>query len=100
MPNEVTIAYAIIIAIVYSLVFFAKKKLNKETPQEFDPIKFTSTLVVGAAIGVAFYLGDIAITAEAIEAQLLAYGTVIWVVESIVKIIVRALRHRATPVPT
>lgn len=87
-----TIAYAIVSALIYSIVFFAKKRLRKEDPTKFDPIKLVSTLIVGAVIGAGFYLGNFAITALAIETQLLAYGMVIALVESIVKILWRGLQ--------
>lgn len=94
MPTEATIAYAVISALIYSIVFFAKKRLNKESPAEFDPTKLVSTLIVGVVIGIGFYLGNVDITALAIETQLLAYGMVIALVESGLKIVWRVLHRK------
>ncbi len=87
-----TIGYAIIAALVYSVVFFAKHHL-KDKPESFDWQKLGATLIVGAVIGGMFYLGDLAITAEAVEAQLIAYVGIVAIVESVIKIVVRAVER-------
>lgn len=87
-----TIGYAIIAALVYSVVFFAKHRL-KDKPESFDWQKLCATLIVGAVIGAIFYLGDLTITAEAVETQLIAYVSIVAIVESVIKIVIRAVER-------
>ena len=89
-----TVGIAVISALVYSVIFYCKKAMKPDKPPEFDYMKLASTLIVGLIIGIAFCLSGLAITAEAIEVQLIAYAGVVALVESILKIIYRAVFER------
>lgn len=86
-----TIGYAVLAALIYSVVFFAKHHFKPGKPESFDPAKLGATLIVGAVIGVIFYAGGVPITAEAIEIQLGIYISIVALVENVLKIIVRVL---------
>lgn len=86
-----TVLIAILSALIYSVVFFAKHHLT-DKPESLDPAKLGATLITGAILGTIFYAGGLAITAEAIETQLIAYVSVVAIVESVLKIIYRSLK--------
>ena len=87
-----TVAYAIVAALAYSLIFYVKKAVREKNPPEFDYTKLGATLVVGLVIGIVFYIGGVPIATEAVETQLIAYAGVVALVESILKLIYRAIK--------
>jgi hypothetical protein len=88
--DYLTILIAVGSALIYGLVFYAKA-LVKDGAQ-FEPVKFFSTLLVGAAVGVALVLAGNPLSQEAIEAQLLANAAVVALVETLVKIVWEAVK--------
>jgi len=89
-----TIGYAILAAIVYSVIFYGKKHFKPDNPDSFDMVKFTATVIIGAIIGIVFYVGGLPPTAEAVEIQLGAYAGIVALTETILKTIYRILRPR------
>jgi len=85
------ILYAVLAAIVYALVWYAKSWATTQPPEPFNSAKFLATLIVGAAVGVALAVTGNPITKESIETQLLAYIAVISLVETLLKMILAKL---------
>jgi hypothetical protein len=88
--DYMTILIAVFAAIIYSLVFYAKALVKDG--DKFDPVKFFSTLIVGAAIGIALSLAKNPFSQEALEAQLAIYASTIALVETILKIVWEAVK--------
>ena len=84
----------ILTAIVYSIVFYAKKKMKRDNPQKFHKGKFFATVVVGACVGASFGLNGVDITAGTVESTLAAYTGVIALTESMIKSIWRWYDNR------
>jgi len=89
-----TIGYAVLAALIYSLVFYAKHHLNEVVSEPFEPTKLGATLIIGAIIGVIFHVGNVPITAASVEIQLFAYAGFVGVVESVLKAIYRAIKEK------
>lgn len=89
-----TIGYAILAAVIYSMIFYAKKHFKPDKPESFDMAKLGATVVIGAIIGIVFHVSGLALTGEAVEIQLGAYVSVVALTETILKTIYRVLRPR------
>jgi Kef-type K+ transport system membrane component KefB len=89
--DYIVVLYAIIAALGYALVFYAKTWAQTQPPEAFNYTKFGATLILGCAVGVALAVTGNPITKEAIETQLLAYGAVTALVETILKTILSKL---------
>lgn len=87
--DYVVVLYAVIAAVVYALVWYAKTWAT--APEPFNYTKFIATLIVGAFVGLVASFAGNPITKEAIETQLLAYGAVTALVETILKTILSKL---------
>jgi len=79
-----TIMLAVLSAIVYAVVAYAKTQ-----KEEFDALKFSATIIVGAIVGFAFAITDTPIAQASIETQLVAYVGVIVIVENVLKAVYR-----------
>ncbi len=90
-----TVGIAILSALIYSVVFYAKHYFKPGKPEPFDPTKLGATLLVGAVLGVIFYAGGVGITAEAVEMQLIAYAGIVALVESVLKLVYRGIKKIA-----
>jgi|Deesub1362A_J573_1020465.scaffolds.fasta_scaffold00652_15 RsiW-degrading membrane proteinase PrsW (M82 family) len=86
-----TILTAVLAAIVYSMSMYIKKAINTEEPQDFDTVKFSSTVVVGAIVGAVMHMSGVPITEESFQNQFIAYAGLVALVENILKILKRAL---------
>jgi hypothetical protein len=75
-------------ALVYSFLFYAKKRAGKDK-QTLEPKKLTATLVVGAAIGGFYAYYGIPIDKPTIMEQLATYGGTIALVEAGIKTVYR-----------
>ena len=82
---------AIISAVVYSLSMYVKKHLNPDNPQNFDTVKFITTVIWGVLIGGFLAISGLPVTEMSVEEQFLAYAGLIAITENIVKSILRAL---------
>jgi len=89
-----TIGYAILAAVIYSVIFFGKKHFKPDNPESFDLVKLGATVIIGAIIGIVFHFSDLAITAEAVEIQLGLYVSIVALTETILKTIYRILKPR------
>ena len=87
-----TILIALISAIVYAGSMFLKKNVDPDNPQDFDAIKFVSTLVVSVIIAATLVAaGTTTVTEATMETQLVAYSGLIALVENVLKILIRKL---------
>jgi predicted cation transporter len=76
MEPTLTLAYAIIAAIVYSATFWIKKKASEE-PESFSWSKFAVTIAFGVGIGLAMYASGQPITEVGIWDQIATYFALI-----------------------
>lgn len=76
-------------AIVYSLVFMLKSQQDGE---KLDVFKFATTAIIGFVIGVLMYGAGIPITEQDIGVQLVTYAGLTAIVESVLKIVWRAVK--------
>ena len=75
----------ILIAAVAGFVYAGSHYLHKN--QSFDPVKFLSTVLTGAVIGIVLEFLGYALTEEAIAVQLGAYTALTAYIENTLKII-------------
>ena len=89
-----TILIALVSAIVYAGSMFLKKNVDPGNPQDFDAIKFVSTLVVSVIIAATMIASNVTtITESMIETQLIAYTGLIALVENVLKILIRKFNN-------
>lgn len=86
------ILLAVVASLVYAVIFYAKNHFKPEQPESFDPFKFGAVIVVGVCVGIGFALSGLPITKESVWLQLGEYGSVVALVETILKIIVRGIK--------
>jgi len=89
MTGVETVLIAVLAAAIYSATSYLKKHM-KDDPENFDPVKFAATLIVGAIVGFSMWTSGIPITQEAVETQLVAYAGLVAIVENVIKVIYRA----------
>ena len=71
---------------LYSVIWWSTKRIDPTKPDfNFDPIPLVATMVIGAGVGIAATFTGSPITQLNIENQLVAYGSVIAVLERILK---------------
>ena len=71
---------------LYSVIWWSTKRIDPTKPDfTFDPIPFAATAIIGACVGIAATFTGSPITQLNIETQLVAYGSVIAVLERILK---------------
>lgn len=80
-------------AVVYTLVFYAKKKA-KSGAESFDFKKLSATLVVGAIVGGFYSYYGMPITEANITEKLVTYTGTIALVESFIKMAYRQVKQR------
>ena len=97
--DVMVIIYAVIAAIIYSLIWYAKTWATTQPPEPFSYTKFAATLVVGAGVGVFFWLTNNPITIDTVSDQLFVYGAVVAVVETILKSILAKLNLKYPGMP-
>ena len=85
-----TILIAILSAIFYTFIFYAKKMAD----QDFDKRKLLFTYIVGLIIGIVMWYYNLPITQLAVEQQIFAYAGMIAIGESAFKGIYRWLKRR------
>lgn len=88
MSDFLTLILPIVAAILTASYLYVVKT-SGSTPENFDLIKFSSTVIVGTGIGVFAYVGNVPITADNIGFQLVALSGLIIVVENGIKLVVR-----------
>lgn len=76
-------------ALVYSFLFYAKKRAGKDS-QTLDVRKLAATLIVGAVIGVFYGYYGIPIDEPTVMEQLATYAGTIALVESVLKLVYRS----------
>ena len=91
------IVLAIISGISYSLYWYVNKVLDPTTPvkwTDIDPYPVVATALVGAFIGAFMFFSNVEITQISFEAQFLAYGALVAIVERGIRTIVRVMKDR------
>jgi len=84
-----TIVYAFIGAVIYAGSFYLK---NRQADEDFDPVKFASTLIVGLIVGCVSYVTGSPITEQTVYEQLIAYAGITVLVETWIKALVRGFK--------
>lgn len=80
---------------LYSIIWWSTKRIDPTKPDfSFDPISLVATMVIGAGVGIAATFTGSPITQLNIETQLVAYGSVIAVLERILKTLYNYLENR------
>lgn len=93
MVELITVGYAVLAAIIYAVFGY----LKSTTQEGFQPVKFISTIAIGAIIGIVFAFGGLEVTQEAVAIQLAAYAGMTAVIEDIVKSIWRRIFPEPAP---
>ena len=87
-----TVAQTVGAAVVYSLLFYLKKKAGDTNGDvSFDYYKIGATIVVGAFVGVSYALAGSPLDSEALTTQLVAMGGTVALVEGVLKTVYRAV---------
>lgn len=84
------------LAAVYSVVFYSKKRANETNFEDFNTSKFMATVVVGAIVGAGFAMLGLEVSADTIELTLASYVGVIAIVESLLKVVWRTFNVDST----
>ena len=80
---------------LYSVIWWSTKRIDPTKPDfSFDPIPLVATMVIGAGVGIAATFTGSPITQLNIETQLVAYGSVIAVLERILKTLYNYLENK------
>ncbi len=80
---------------LYSVIWWSTKRIDPTKPDfNFDPIQLIATMVIGAGVGIAATFTGSPITQMSIETQLVAYGSVIAVLERILKTLYNYLENK------
>jgi len=89
------ILIACITGALYSVIWWSTKRIDPTKPDfSFDPISLVATMVIGAGVGIAATFTGSPITQLNIETQLVAYGSVIAVLERILKTLYNYLENK------
>lgn len=80
---------------VYGLLFWAKVRVDPDDPTSFDVVKFSTTMLLAAAIGVGFELGGIDPTFEHYVYVIMAFGGAVGMIEAGLKALIRGDRYAA-----
>lgn len=79
-------------ALVYSLLFYVKKRANKSS-ENFNPKKLAATLVVGGCIGLMYGYYGMPIDQPTISEMLVTYAGTIALVQSAIQAIYRQTKN-------
>ena len=89
------ILIACITGALYSVIWWSTKRIDPTKPDfSFDPIQLVATVIIGAFVGVMAAYSGSEITQMSIETQLVAYGSVIAVLERILKTVYNYLENK------
>ena len=89
------ILIACITGALYSVIWWSTKRIDPTKPDfSFDPIQLVATVIIGAFVGVMAAYSGSEITQMSIETQLAAYGSVIAVLERILKTLYNYLENK------
>jgi di/tricarboxylate transporter len=80
---------------LYSIIWWSTKRIDPTKPDvSFDPIPLVATVIIGAFVGVMAAYSGSEITQMSVETQLVAYGSVIAVLERILKTLYNYLENK------
>ena len=91
MSGIMTLLIAILGAIIWSLVYYAGRWATSDPATPINYAEFLSTLIVGGAVGLFFWLSDSPITMEGIQSQLVSYAAVIGFITVLLQTILKKL---------
>lgn len=80
-----TVILSIVAAMIYAGSAYLKKNLNENNPESFDAVKFLTTVVIAAGIGVVASSLGVVITEEYVALQLATYGGLTAILENLFK---------------
>lgn len=89
MNELINLIYPIVAAVFLASYLYVKQTTGS-SPEAFDLVKFSSTVIVGGGIAVFFYLTGSPISSEVIGVQLVTYAGLIVIVENGLKIFIRS----------
>jgi len=87
--EPITFVLAVFAAMIYALLGYLKSVDPEGTPEEMDWPKIAATMVLGVLIGFGLAVMDIPVTAETVAVQMLSYTGVLYLVEAIIKAVIR-----------
>lgn len=89
----IAIGKAVLAAAAYSFLLYQRKNpgLNSDN---FKPVKFGSTMVVGSLIGCAMALAGDPLSMASLEAELAGYGGMIVLVENVIRWAMKEFEER------
>lgn len=88
MNELINLIYPIVAAVLLASYMYVKQAIGS-TPESFDIVKFSATVIVGSGIAVILYVTGSPISSDAIYIQIVAYSGLVLAVESWIKIVTR-----------
>ena len=91
------IILAVLAGVSYSLYWYVNKVLDPTTSvkwTDIDPYPVVATALVGAFMGASMFFSNVEITQISFEAQFLAYGALVAIVERGIRTIGRVMKDR------
>ena len=82
-------------AFIYGAMFFAYVRLDPDDPETFDPVKFGTTVLLGAIVGGLFGAAGITPTYESIGFVLTTYAGTVALIEAAIKALLNGNKRRA-----
>lgn len=79
----------------FGFLFWLRNRVDPEDPAPFDPIKFATTMLLAALIGIAFEVGGIDPAFEHYAFVLVTFGGTVGMIEAALKALVRGDRYAA-----
>ena len=79
----------------FGFLFWLRNRVDPEDPDPFDPVKFGTTLVLAALIGIAFEVGGIDPAFEHYAFVFVTFGGTVGMIEAALKALARGDRYAA-----
>lgn len=79
----------------FGFLFWARNRVDPDDPSPFDPIKFGTTMLLAALIGIAFEVGGIDPAFEHYAFVLVTFGGTVGMIEAALKALARGDRYAA-----
>lgn len=79
----------------FGFLFWLRNRVDPDDPDPFDPVKFGTTMVLAALIGIAFEVGGIDPAFEHYAFVLVTFGGTVGMIEAALKALARGDRYAA-----
>ena len=79
----------------FGFLFWLRNRVDPDDPDPFDPIKFATTMLLAALIGIAFEVGGIDPAFEHYAFVLVTFGGTVGMIEAALKALARGDRYAA-----